>query len=54
MLETLSNGRLDAWWEYAILIIISIPVWLPFLWLLLFGSVKVLIFIRSFLPWELS
>ena len=29
MWETMANGKLDAWYEYAILAIISIPVWLP-------------------------
>ncbi len=54
MLETLSNGILDAWWEYAILIIISVPIWSPFLWLLMYGILKLTVFTLSLLPWRLS
>ena len=33
--ETLLNGRLDAWYEWAILVVISVPVWAPVLCVLL-------------------
>ena len=34
MLETLLNGRLDAWWEWVIIIVVAAPVWGAFLYVL--------------------
>lgn len=45
MIETLLNGRLDVWWEFAILIIIGLPIWFPILQFVAYISLRVSTFV---------
>jgi len=47
MIETLLNGKLDAWWEYAFLLIISVYLWLPLIFLIYYITAKILSFFLS-------
>ncbi len=49
MVETLLNGRLDAWWEIVILVIIGFPFWFPIIQVLALLSLKVVSFTLSFI-----